>query len=278
MPARPLSTRLRGLVLASTAALSVSACLFETRETPERPPTEVPEIHPDLSVGNQWMYQTLHYSEYADGTKMDTSRYFIHYEIAGDSVIAGVPYRILIEEDLILYNTDFGLVKIRSSYALAADSSGIRIKALKDFEPVEGRFPFKAGAASEAPSSDTAYFRDEITALQTPLSAGRSWAYRAKGNPFGTGAATKTFLGTETLQVSGKPVSALKFAVVVENQEYIRTYEWYADGVKILSRSSTSLTFAGKDSLRREEGYLGKRSFTREDTLAVLKGTIFEPE
>jgi hypothetical protein len=76
--------------------------------------------------------------------------------------------------------------------------------------------------------------------------------------------------------VAGKPVSALKFQVQVENMEYIRTYEWYADGVKILSRSSSSTTFGGKDSSRSEEEYLGRRYFTREDTQAVLKGTIFE--
>ncbi|MDB5049627.1 MAG: hypothetical protein JWO30_2698 [Fibrobacteres bacterium] len=259
-------------------ALLLSACLFETGSGNGGPPDTdgagFPEISPDLAIGNQWMYRFRQYTEYQDGSRGDTTLYFIHYEITGDSLIAGIGYRILVEEDLALFNTDFGLVKNRSAYAVLAGSSGLQVKALKGGERATGRFPFKSSAGS---GIDTLHFKDEVTALKMPLGAGKGWVYREPGNPDGTLAATKTFLAWDTISLAGAPTPALEFRVEVENLEYIRTLEWYAGDIKVFSRSSASTTFAGMDSSRSEEEYLGKRTFTRDDTLAVLKGTIFDP-
>jgi hypothetical protein len=46
--------------------------------------------------------------------------------------------------------------------------------------------------------------------------------------------------------------------------------------LKVLSRSSYSLTFGGEDSVRAEEEFLGARNFIRSDTDAVIKGSILE--
>jgi hypothetical protein len=164
--------------------LVLTACLFET-ETGTGRPSET-EIRPDLSVGNQWMYRYRQYVENQNGSKGDTTGHFIHYEIAGDSLIAGIRYRLLAEEDLALFNTDYGLVKYRSAYALLSDSSGLEVKALKGGEPATGRFPFKSSAA---PAFDTIHFLDEVTALRMPLIAGTGWSYRDPENPSGIWAA-----------------------------------------------------------------------------------------
>lgn len=274
--ARPLPTRLPALLLGvCLSAGLLSACLFET-ESSLAPAfsTAFPDIHPDLSIGNQWMYRNREFTAFQDGSGGDTATYFIHYEITGDSVIAGIRYRILVEEDLSLFNTDYGLVRNRSAYAVLADSSSLLVKELKGGEQGTGRFPFKTTAGT---AFDTAHFMDELTVLRMPLNAGKGWIYREPGNASGSWSASKTFLGWDTLRVSGAPVAALKFQVKVENQDYIRRYEWYADDVKIFSLFSASTTFAGLDSLRSEEAYQGKRYFTKADTLAVLKGTIFDP-
>jgi hypothetical protein len=157
------------ILRACLPALLVSACLFETSETrvgtggPADPDQAgFPIISPDLSIGNQWMYRIRQYTAYQDGSSGDTVTYFIHYEITGDSLIAGVRYRILTEEDLALFNTDLGLVRNRSAYAVSADSSGLRIKALKGGEQATGRFPFKSSAGQ---AFDTLHLPDEVTAV-----------------------------------------------------------------------------------------------------------------
>lgn len=227
------------------------------------------------------MYRFRRYTAYQNGSNGDSTGYFIHYEVTGDSVIAGIRYRILVEDDLAIFNTDAGLVKIRSAYAVLSDSSGIQVKALKGEGRSTGRFPFKTSAGDLVDSKnhafDSVHFRDEITALQLPFYANRSWNYREPGSPYGLLPANKTFLGIDTLLISGIPVSTFKFQVELTNVNSIRAYEWYADNVKVFSRTSSSTTFAGKDSSYVEEEFLGNRPFTREDTLSILKGTIFDP-
>lgn len=207
--------------------LLICACFFES-ETHPKPPDSI-QIRPDLSIGNQWMYQYRRYTEYADGSKSDSNGYFIHYEITGDTLIAGIRYRVLVEEDLALINTDIGLTRYRSAYVVRADSTGVRVKALKGSGRATGRLPFKI-------SSD----------------------------------ATKIILGGDTLLSAGAKVPALKFQVEVENADDVRIYEWYIGNLKVFSRASASTTYAGRDTSRAEEEYLGERAFTREDTLAVL--------
>ncbi|MDB5105423.1 MAG: hypothetical protein JWP91_3112 [Fibrobacteres bacterium] len=227
------------------------------------------------------MYRHLQFTEYEDGSKGDSTVFFIHYRIQGDSAIAGKTYRIMVEEDLSLLNTDLGLVKIRSTYAVRADSTGLLVKSLRYAGQGMGRLPFKTAAGIPGQSIpvgfDSSHFQDEILALKQPLFTGIKWDFREPGSPYGQWPATKTLVGMETILLEGTALSTLKFQIEVENQEYIRTFEWYSDDTKVFSRSSSSITFEGKDSTRVEEEYLGSRSFTSEDTLAVLKGTILDP-
>jgi hypothetical protein len=255
-----------------------SACLFETRSrTGDTPPDEA-DLRPDLSIGNQWLYISRQYLEYGDGTQSDTTDVRIRYEITGDSVIGDTAYRILVEEDLALFNTDEGLRKYRSVYAVRSDSAVLEVKALKDGRPGTGHLPFKiaASAGGAALSMDTIHFRDEVVSLRWPLTAGIGWTFREPGNASGILPARKTFLGPDSILSKGVSVAALKFVVQVEGRSDLRAYEWYADGLKILSRSSYSLTFGGEDSVRAEEEFQGARGFTRADTDAVIKGSILE--
>ena len=217
------------------------------------------------------MYLNVQYTDHQGGSKSDSVRSFTHYEVTGDSDIAGLRYSILVEEDLALFNTDIGLVKYRSAYAVASDSSSVRILSLKGGEPASGRFPFKIAAL------DTLHFNGEVTALKMPLSPGKSWYYSKPEGVGSSGTVSKTFLGRDTITLGGNAVPALEFRVDVASLDYIRMLEWYADSVKVLSRFSSSTTFGGKDSSRSEQVYLGKRTFTKDDTLTVLRGTIFDP-
>jgi hypothetical protein len=254
--------------------LLICSCIFET----EAPPNALDSIRiqPDLSIGNQWMYRYLRFTEYQDGSQSDSTGFFIHYEITGDTMIAGIKYRVLVEEDLALINLDFGLVKYRSTYVVQADSTGVKIKALKGGDRSNGRFPFKMSSGANSISGnavfDTTHFKDEIMVVKSPVNSGQGWIFREPGSPFGYLSATKTFIGRDTLLLADEKVPAFKFQVEAENAKDVRAYEWYADAFKIFSRSSSSTTFGGKDSSRAEEEYFGRRSFTREDTLAVLNG------
>jgi hypothetical protein len=260
------------------AASLLSACLFETRSQSGGLPPEEAALRPDLSIGGQWLYVSRQYLEYRDGAKSDTTDVRIHYGITGDSVIGGTSYRILVEEELALFNTDEGLRRYRSVYAVRSDPTVLEVKALKDGRSGTGHLPFKIAAPARATSSavDTAHFRDETVSLRWPLIAGNGWSYREPGNAFGILPARKTFLGKDSILSNGESTAALKFSIQVEGRDDIRAYEWYVDGLKVLSRSSYSLTFGGEDSVRAEEEFLGARYFTRSDTDAVLKGSIFE--
>ncbi|MEO6096994.1 MAG: hypothetical protein ABIW76_15480 [Fibrobacteria bacterium] len=288
---------------AGLAVLLFCGCLFETETETGIPPAtgESPGIRPDLSIGNQWMYRFLRYTAYENGTQDDSTRHFIHYRITGDSLIAGAAYRILVEEDLALFNTDLGLVRNRSVYAVLSGPSGLAVKALKEGDPATGRFPFKRTADAETDAGtesgtesgsnagtdrrsgrgmdfDSVHFRDEVLAMKATLLRGLGWDYRAPGNPSGLAHMTKTYLGEDTLARSTGRIAARKFRVWTGKIGDAPTYEWYAGGVKIFSRSSASTTFEGLDSTRAEEEYLGHRGFTPDDTLAVLKGSVFDPD
>ena len=221
------------------------------------------------------MYRHLQYIEHQDGAKSDSVKYFIHYKIIGDTTIANIRYRILVEEDLALFNTDLGLLINKSAYAVRYDSSGLEVKALKNGRQATGRFPFKRSTGAfhlaEAVSFDSLHFVDEIDELRMPFMPGLTWYLRAPENPYGLWPATKVYLGLDRIVLSGKAISAFKFQIQVKNLEYMRTYEWYAGNVKVLSRTSSSIMFDGRDSLRSEEEYIGPRTFTREDTTAVVE-------
>jgi hypothetical protein len=255
-------------------SLLLSACLFETEK--EKSSAAPVEIRPDLSIGNQWMYLSRVYVKHGDGNSGDTTRAFICYRITGDSAIGGKTYRILSEEDLAAVNTDQGLRKYSSLYAIdtvssaGADSGRIDVNMLRIGTGAAGRLPFKSSARS---SFDTVHFEDEITALVSPVSAGETWIFRAPGQPFGHAAGRKTFLGRENIEVAGERVAALKFQVAIEGLDFIKTYEWYAEGKKIFSRSSYAVNESGTDSQHFEEEYAGNRYFSREDTAAVLSGS-----
>jgi hypothetical protein len=223
---------------------------------------------PDLSLGSQWMYRYRRYTEYADGSKGDSTGFFIHYEITGDTTIAGIRYRLLVEEDLALINTDIGLTRYRTVHAVQSDSAGVRVKTLKGADRAVGRLPFKRSSGG----FDTSHFQDEILAMQSPLRAGQGWIFREAGSPFGLQSATKTFLGSDTLRSAGGDIPCLRFRLEVAGAEDARIHEWYSGKVKIFSRVSASTTFSGRDTSRVEEEYLGARAFTRQDTLDVLDG------
>jgi|GEM_PF-6879844 len=245
-------------------------------------------IRPDFSLGTQWMYRSLRYTEHEDGSKSDSTGYFIHDQISGDSVIAGVEYRILLEEELALYNTDLGLQNSRTAYAVLSDSTGLLVKTLKGGNRAFVRVPFKTAAswhssevttntAVETTEFDTADFADEVKDLIPTFRIGQAWRYREPGSALHFPIETKTFLGWDTLDLAGTPVPALEFRLDLDPPGESPGYEWYAGDVKVLTRSSSSSSFDGKDSSRLEESYLGRRGFTRQDTLDILKGTVLDP-
>jgi hypothetical protein len=241
------------------STLLLAGCIFET-VAPEK-------VLPDLSTGTQWMYQFRQYLKYADGSHGDTTTHFIHYQSQGDTTIAGLTYRILIESDLAIFNNDYGLVKNQSSFAVISDDSGVTINLLKGGGPKSGRLPFKVGASTVF---DSIHFEDEISTMKLPLEIGRGWTYREMGSPSGSGAARKTFLGTENIEVNGKIQAARKFEIVILGLEFIKTFEWYHKNLKVYSNSITSANAFDQDSLYWEEKFIGNRGFTFEDTSAIL--------
>ena len=246
--------------------LFLSGCLFET--------TKPVVVLPDLSIGNQWLYRFRGFLKNGDGTSGDTATHFIHYAITGDSSIAGIRYRILSEEDLAVFNTDQGLIKTHSLFAVAMDDSGTKVNLLRGESYGSGRLPFKSTAGS---AFDTSHFEDEVTALKLPLSIGLAWSYREPGQPFGHGAAVKTYLGEEEIRISGATLTAMKFRLEVAGLEYVRSYEWYRNGTKVFSSSTIAANAIGRDSLHSEEEYVGKRDFSKDDTLAILAAMNRQP-
>ncbi len=255
---------------ASAAALSVlfvlgtlCACIFDTRQAS----FSGPSIKPDLPIGGQWMYVAREFirpaSPLASGNDGDTTLRYIHYSVPGDTSIAGATFRLLLEEDLALYNTDQGLVIKETRFAVR-DSSGFWIaKRLRGVSNTLGRLPLKRSAF------DTLHYEDEILPLVPAAAMGQAWNLRDANSPAGYGFARKAYLGPDTLLLHGVRTTAYKFAIEVQGQEYIRRYEWYDGKRKIFSLWTNPVSGDRADSSHTEEEYLGQRDFTAQDTMDV---------
>ncbi|MDQ3001511.1 MAG: hypothetical protein M3Y08_09640 [Fibrobacterota bacterium] len=223
-------------------------------------------MEPDLAIGREWMYVSRQFLKPESGANGDTARHFIHYRIEGDTSMGGETYRLLVEEGLGIFNSDLGLQKFHSLYAVKAGPSGVSVNRLKGGREI-GRFPFKSGAGE---GFDTSRFDDEIRALEFPFQVGGTWSYREAGHPYGYGAAWKTFLGVEEIVLAGKRVSAYKFELAIENRDYFKTFEWYVGGLKVFSLVSRAANDFSRDSLHFEQEFIGNGHFTRKDTQTVI--------
>lgn len=207
------------------------------------------------------MYVHRDFMTPSTGPNGDTSIRFIHYHVPGDSVIAGKRYWLLVEEDLAYYNFDQGLVLNRLRFAVRKAGEAWQVKLLRGPVPnAVGRLPLKAAAF------DTQYFEDEVTAL-SPLD---SWVFRQAGHPLGYSSASKNYLGLDTIILGHARVVAYRFGLETAGQAHIRYLEWYFEGLKVLATSAYRAREDGYDSVLTEEEWIGKRGFTREDTIAVL--------
>jgi hypothetical protein len=243
------------------AALLFPACLFDTRAPDGKPVS----IRPSFPEGGQWMYQYREYTGKASGPGGDTAIRYIRYSRPGDTLIAGVTYELLVEEDLAFYNADQGLVLNRIAFGMLASGDTLRVKQLRNTANIAGRLPLKAAA-----SFDTAHFEDEITVL-LPIAPGRGWELRPKGHPLGRPRAYKTYLGMDSLDRGGFRGAAFLFDVALEGFAQFRIREWYSSERKVFSRTAYATTPGGPDSSVTEEEYLGARGFTGADTSDVLR-------
>jgi hypothetical protein len=256
-----------GWKAAGVAGALLCGCLFETQEAFR--------IRPSLVPGSRWMYQYRTFLKQEDGGASDTARHFISYAVEADSILAGRAYSILAEEDLAIFNTDYGIVRNRSLYAIDTAGGRIKVGRLKGGALATGRLPFKTAAETPVQTlpEDTAFFEDGFLALENPLRPGASWIYREMGNPFGRTASEKVLLGAETLVLSGKAFAAWKFRIQETEDVRFNTYEWYSGDTKIFSRASYAANTFNLDSFHIEEEYLGERSFTAEDSAALLEAS-----
>ena len=238
-------------------------CLFNTQ-------TAI-QITPDLHTGNEWMYQYQSFLKPAKSNAQDTLIHFNHYQILGDTLISWVTYKLLLEEELALFNHDYGLVKNKTLFALNLEPDGIQVLQLKQGNTTTGSLPFKLSAI------DTAHFEDQFFALPIPIPVNTSWNYRDTNNLHGRYASRVTAVGVDQIMLHGVLTRAYKFEMKVTGMEYFLLTYWIAENIKVLTRLKSAASNPDNgDSLVNEEIYLGARNFLRADTEEVFRSSSFK--
>jgi hypothetical protein len=222
-------------------------------------------ITPDLSIGNNWLYQYRQFDKKEDGKYGDTLIYFVHYQIIGDTVFNDSIYRLMAEDDLTIFDSTLEINRTLS--AIKYQHGRVVIKNLKIGGAEFGRYPFKISARN---IFDTANFYDEFVALSFPIQKNSEWIYRYPDHPKGHSPAKKIFLGTETINSFGKPYNTLKFEFIIENMQWIKSFEWYSANVKIKSNSFSKQSDNNNDSVFFEEEFIDSRGFIKEDSQMVI--------
>lgn len=257
----PPASRRFPAIPAIAAACLLLGCVFETAPAP------VPlDLRPEIPGGVGSMYAYREFRKASDGTPGDTALRFIRYSSPGDTQIAGVTWRLLVEEDLAFYNADQGLVLNRVAFAVRWDGDTLRANQLRMTANIAGRLPLKAAAGF-----DTAHFEDETAVLVDGAAKGRAWELRPEGHPSGHPRAAKAWRGLEEISRGGFIGSAFAFEVSVKGMEHVRIREWYSPERKLFARTAYAIRPGSPDSNLTEEEYVGMRGFTSFDTAEVLR-------